>query len=542
VVAGAELTPEVLALAARVPTVVVGAPAVPARDLFGVTSGDVAQGAAAISLQDAIWPEAVRVAARRFGKDTLRIPLAPSFRPDGTPDAEILATARRPGGLVQPAIVRSGSCLWSLVDVGAAITHLLDESYLPTPRVPSPPPRPMPRSALELYYRVPEPLRRNFQRRVYRRLQDGLAQHPTPSDYPVDATGWLLAQLVIQLVRIAAGGLVRLGRWPAPRTAAATLTHDLEPTRFAYTQGLEGLATEIARGGHPPTFGVVAGAAARHLTNQGVGRLRGYDIICHGLEHRGETLSGTPSDIAQGIAAARFQLERQFERPIAGFRSPRLDRSHDLLWALDRTGFRYDSSYPDVDRENMTRFGAGVRMNVPYRPPLEDAGTLRPSGCLELPVSAPDCIQPLFEGDDVGALRRAVDEKIAFIRATGGLYVGIVHAGVFGARDAARRLRHLAFVRETLRQPDVWLATASEIVRWWCAREHLAVSVEEGRVCVRNDGDSTIEGVRVLVESGGDELVHDLPHLDPGEMAAVPLAHAAEWASASEPPDVESRA
>jgi hypothetical protein len=65
---------------------------------------------------------------------------------------------------------------------------------------------------------------------------------------------------------------------------------------------------------------------------------------------------------------------------VLGYRSPRLDRSPDLAWALDRAGFRYDSSYPDVDRENMANFGRGVRLNVPFRPLIDDGnGGLRPS-------------------------------------------------------------------------------------------------------------------------------------------------------------------
>src|SRR5207245_1350443 len=119
-----------------------------------------------------------------------------------------------------------------------------------------------------------------------------------------------------------------------------------------------------------------------------------------------------------------------------------------------------------------------------------------PSACLELPVSAPDCIQPLFEGDDVGTLRRAVREKVAFVRATGGLYLGIVHAGVFGARDAARRTAHLAYVCEQLRHPEVWLATAGEIAEWWFARERLTVSVDDGQVLVANRGERLLDGVR----------------------------------------------
>src|SRR6185436_7992102 len=200
---------------------------------------------------------------------------------------------------------------------------------------------------------------------------------------------------------------------------------------------------------------------------------------------------------------------QQLGRRVDGFRSPRLDRSPDLLWAVERVGFRYDSSYPDVDRENMTHFGAGVRLNVPFRPPLEDGDRVRPSACLELPVSAPDCIQPLFEGDDVCTLRRAVRDKVEFIRATGGLYVGIVHAGVFGTRDALRRATHLAFVREQLLHSDVWVAPASEIAEWWCDRERLTLTVGDDCVRVMNQGNRPVDGIRVLVDLGGHEQAHD---------------------------------
>src|SRR5262249_41477360 len=203
---------------------------------------------------------------------------------------------------------------------------------------------------------------------------------------------------------------------------------------------------------------------------------------------------------------------------------PRLDRSADLLWALDHVGFRYDSSYPDTDRENVTTFGSGVRLNVPYRPPIENAnGRFRPSRCLELPVSAPDCIQPLFLGDDLGSLGRAVREKVDFVRATGGLYVGIVHAGVFGPRDAARRSAHLGFVRRYLRRQDLWLATAQEIADWWGAREQLELTARDRRVEIMNRGEQPIEGVRVVIETGDEETTYAIEPLAPGGRATVEL-------------------
>jgi len=241
-------------------------------------------------------------------------------------------------------------------------------------------------------------------------------------------------------------------------------------------------------------------------------------VLCHGLEHRGETLEGSRVEIAAGIERARAMLERRLERPITGFRSPRLDRSTDLIWALDRLGFEYDSSYPDVDRESLDHFGGGVRLNLPYRPPvLADDGLLRPSRCLELPVSAPDCIQPLFQGDDIRQLRRAVRSKIAFVHETGGLYVGIVHGGVFGARDTARRGAHLAFVRRQFDRPDLWLATAGDVARWWAAREHLAIRVVADRIVVTNEGRRPVAGARIVVERDAETRALPVPLLDPGQ-------------------------
>jgi hypothetical protein len=311
------------------------------------------------------------------------------------------------------------------------------------------------------------------------------------------------------------------------------LTHDIEPCIYAYTAGLEQLLSRVARSGHPATFGLVAGPASRSLFVRSEAQLRRAEVLCHGLEHRGETLEGSRIDIAAGIASARTILERRLERPIKGFRSPRLDRSPDLVWALDRLGFEYDSSYPDVDRESLDHFGGGVRINVPFRPPIvTQDGRLRPSRCLELPVSAPDCIQPLFQGDDIRQLRRAVRAKIAFVRETGGLYVGIVHGGVFGDRDGSRRGAHLSFVSRQLSRPDVWLATAGDVAQWWVAREHLAIRTVADRIVVTNEGRLPVAGARVLVDRDAGTTVLPVPLLEPGE--TVTLARLDEGLTAVE--------
>ena len=408
-----------------------------------------------LSLDEPIWPDAVRRVARTHADGVLRLPQATGYLAPPDLAAAVLATFQDAHGRRTPAVVQRGHQVWCLFDLGAALTDLLTESYLPEPTTRSLRSG-VTRSALALYYRAPDAVRRVVQRRSYARLDRHLrGLGARASAYPVDTTGWLLVELLKALVRRAGGELVRLARWPAPFDSAAMLTHDIEPCIYAYTAGLEQLLSRVARSGHPATFGLVAGPASRSLFVRSEAQLRRAEVLCHGLEHRGETLEGSRIDIAAGIESARTILERRLERPIKGFRSPRLDRSPDLVWALDRLGFEYDSSYPDVDRESLDHFGGGVRINVPYRPPIVDRRTVAcaradASSCR---VSAPDCIQPLFQGDDIRQLRRAVRAKIAFVRETGGLYVGIVHGGVFGDRDGARRGAHLAFVSPPARAP-----------------------------------------------------------------------------------------
>src|SRR5262249_60107346 len=128
---------------------------------------------------------------------------------------------------------------------------------------------------------------------------------------------------------------------------------------------------------------------------------------------------------------------------------------------------------------------------------------------------APDCIGPLFNGSDIRQLRRAVRTRIAFVHETGGLYGGIIHGGVFGARAAARCGAHLAFVRRQLDRPDVWLATAGDVARWWEAREHLALRVVADRIVVANDGRRPVTGARVVVERDSCTPTVPVPRPDP---------------------------
>ncbi|MBI3769555.1 MAG: polysaccharide deacetylase family protein [Deltaproteobacteria bacterium] len=492
-----------------------------ARAMLGAAGATDVERAATLPVDAALWPASSVALARELGKETLRLPPAPVCKVSAITRGRVLATLADGA----PALAAHGRCLWSAIDLGAAFTNLLTERAVPV-RHESAAASPIRVAARRLvehaYYAAPEAMRRRVQRRWYAALErrlEGLGD--AASEYPIDTCGWLLTELVTALVRRVAGGLVRVARWPAPYRAAATLTHDVEPRRFAYTRGLSALLDAAAASGHAATFGLVARSSTRWLDDAAVARLGTHGVLCHGLAHRGENVCGR-DDVRRDVETARSELERRLARPVRGYRSPRLDRSPDLLWALDQAGFSFDSSYPDVDRENIAHFGGGVRVNVPYRPPIaSDAGALRPSRCLELPLTAPDCIQPLFGGTSIAELRAQVAAKASYLRATGGLYVALVHGGVFGADDQARRTAHLEFVAGELRRPDVWLARAEDVADWWCRREALRVADDATGLRVTNDGTQAISGARVIIEREGGERSIDLPPLAPGATITI---------------------
>jgi hypothetical protein len=148
---------------------------------------------------------------------------------------------------------------------------------------------------------------------------------------------------------------------------------------------------------------------------------------------------------------------------------------------------------------------------------IEDVDGLRPSRCLELPLAAPDCIQPLFAGHDDAALADAIARKAEFVRSSGGCHIALVHAGVFGPADAERRLEHLRDVRRHLRHPDVWLTSIDEIAAWWRQREGLEVRIDADTATITNTGSEAVHGVRLVVEDRGGSISIEAPALAPGE-------------------------
>lgn len=520
--AGGDVEPrEIGALEDRPCVVLCGGEAF-ARTRFGASQALVQAASVRIPVDQPVWSDEVEKLAATHGIEALRIPLAPVCGSESGRPTEILA--RHLVGDTDAeriSCARIDRCVWSAVDLGTAFVNLTQEHYAP-PSAPVHAPGPFRTIAETAYYQLPEWMRRPVQRFAYSMLKRRLADlGPSRTEYPVDASGVLLLELLRSLLLAAGATVTRLDRWPAPHSSAAALTHDIEPSPYSYADGLDALLDRVEDEKHPATFGLVAEAASARLRDDQVKRLKRYQVIVHGRTHRGEPVDGRER-VRAGLDAARSQVEARIERAIAGYRSPRLDRSPDLAWALDRAGFAFDSSYPDVDRENAVHFGAGVGLNLPFRPLVEgERGELRPSRCLELPLTAPDCIQPLLGGESVLALRNTIARKTAFVRATGGGYVALVHAGVFGPSDTERRMAHLDFVVSALRRDGVWLTDLAGMHRWWSAREAVRLLPCEGGIEIRNEGSERITGLRLVVEHGRDRNRIEVPPIEAGRAVRI---------------------
>src|SRR5262245_20099954 len=184
-------------LARRVPTVVIG-------DADGRTV--VTDQALTLSLDAAIWPASARTLASTYAGGALHLPRATGHVAPSDVGGTVLATFRDSRGRCFPAVVQRGQQVWCLLDLGSALADLLSEAYLPEPATRALR-RGVSRSTLALYYRAPDAVRRVVQRRSYARLDRHLrGLGACASSYPVDASGWLLVELMKALLRRAGGG------------------------------------------------------------------------------------------------------------------------------------------------------------------------------------------------------------------------------------------------------------------------------------------------------------------------------------------------
>jgi hypothetical protein len=297
--------------------------------------------------------------------------------------------------------------------------------------------------ARRAYYRVRPALPRRAQiglRRLYSRVQ---LRTPFPR-WPAEPALHDLYDLVLGWTAELAGEPVPwIAPWPAGRSWAVVLTHDVE-TEAGYWSCEPLRELEVAAGFRsswnfvPRRYRVEQSRVEQLLAE-------GFEVGVHGLYHDGRDLESL------GVLHERLPAIRDYAQRwhAVGFRSPATHRVWEWMPLL---GFDYDSSYPDTDP--FEPMGGGCCTWLPY---FND-------GLVELPITLPQdhTLFVILREDESRWL-----DKAALLRERGGMALLITHPDYMGEPE---RLDAYARFLTAVGDDGAWRALPREVSAWWRRR------------------------------------------------------------------------
>jgi hypothetical protein len=338
------------------------------------------------------------------------------------------------------------------------------------------------RQAVKAYYRVRPILPRSAQislRRAFSRVQ----ARTTFPRWPVEGALHDLYDHLLPLVAFVAGEPVpTIAPWPAGRSWALVLTHDVE-TATGY-ESIRVLRDAEVEAGVRSSWNLVprryevADAAVSDL------RARGFEVGVHGLYHDGRDLESREL-LEERLPEIR---ERAARWRATGFRSPATHRRWEWMPML---GFDHDSSYPDTD---------------PFEPQSGGCCTWLPffnGDLVELPITLPQdhTLFVILRRDESVWL-----EKADLLRRRGGMALINTHPDYMLAPERVEAYR--SFLAETTTAPGVWCALPSEVSAWWRrrARSRIERDGERWRVAGPAAGEAAVALVSDSAVSGSLDL------------------------------------
>jgi hypothetical protein len=311
------------------------------------------------------------------------------------------------------------------------------------------------RVSMRAYYGVRPLLPRSAQialRRQFSRIQ---ARSRFPR-WPVETGLHDLYDLLFGLLTELAGEPVPwLAPWPAGRSWALVLTHDVE-TDVGY-RNIHVLREVEEAQGYRSSWNLVP--RRYDVEDEVVAELweAGFEVGVHGLYHDGRDLESLAM-LQERLPAIRAAADRWHA---LGFRSPATHRSWELMPLL---GFDYDSSYPDTD---------------PFEPQAGGCCSLLPffnEGLVELPITLPQ------DHTAFVILRRADEsiwvDKASAIRSHGGMALLITHPDYF--IDGKLVPFYERFLARFADDPSAWRALPRDVSAWWRRRAASRLELTDG--------------------------------------------------------------
>ena len=277
--------------------------------------------------------------------------------------------------------------------------------------------------------------------------------------WPQDSTlTHLLSAFLAERMRAAGCRAVPfLGFWPAGKTWAWGLTHDVD-THVGYAH-LNGLARVEEDHGVRSVWYFVPERYPLDVHRLEEMRTRGHEIGVHGLQHSGKLFSSR-AEFESRLPRINDYVHRWKAR---GFRSPATYRNPYWLPEID---VDYDSSY--MDNATLEPQPGGVCAPFPF---------LLSERLVELPITLPmdHTLMNILRQDVVAAC----GSKLAWVRAQHGLALPLFHPDYNTSRHELEAYGRVVELLAT--DAGGWYALPWQIADWWQRRRQSSVLQHDGK-------------------------------------------------------------
>ena len=283
-----------------------------------------------------------------------------------------------------------------------------------------------------------------------------------------------------------------IGFWGKGTRYVVSITHDVE-SRRGLESGTRNILQVEDKLGIQSTWNLpsdryeIPKMRLRNLARHG-------EIGAHDTRHDGRLILVSLEKKTQRAAKCKQGLEVAGQTSVVGFRSPLLQHSRELLEAVERAGYEYDSSVPSLEPLSPTSLKPhGIGTIFP----------LKIGGIIEIPVTLPQdhqCFRILGLSP-----RETVDLLLhlsTWIRMIGGACVILIHPDYeFGMPENESEYARL--LKRFSNDPECKIMKMRDIARWWRKRSEAYIDISDGEPKIRSRRDGTfIEDLDLQIVSG----------------------------------------
>ncbi len=340
-----------------------------------------------------------------------------------------------------------------------------------------------------------------YESRLYGGLEDSpstrfklLSKLPVPySKIPATIRDWLLRRSIntdqqygdpapVEFLRIlflatlatvSENPIPRIAFWKHGKSYAMVITHDVETSRGLHI-GVKQLLQVEKEIGVRSTWNI---PSDRYKLSREILRdlARDGDIGAHDTLHDGRLILSQFEQKISRARQAKEKLEKLSGTRVEGFRAPLLQHSGELLTAIGKAGYEFDSSTPTWETVSPTSskpHGTGTVFPFQY------------NGVWEIPVSLPQDHQ--LTRIRKLSINEAVNNTIAaasHIQALGGACILLVHPDYeYALADNLGDYRRL--IESFHSDPTCDLMTMKQMISWWKTRDASSIDTASPELSV----------------------------------------------------------